>query len=54
MIYKTLQLDAEQGLNGTSALHMTALSKGAHILRVHDVKEAEQCIALHMCLKENK
>ena len=54
MIYKTLQLDAEQALNGTSALHMTALSKGAHILRVHDVKEAEQCIALHMSLKENK
>lgn len=51
MIYKTLQLDAEQALNGTSALHMSALSKGAHILRVHDVKEAEQCIALHMNLK---
>ena len=54
MIYNTLQLDAEQALNGTSALHMTALSKGAHILRVHDVKEAEQCIALHTSLKENK
>ena len=39
MIYKTLNISAKEALNGTSALHMVALQKGASILRVHDVKE---------------
>lgn len=46
MIYKTLQVTPQESLNGTSALHMVALQKGAKILRVHDVKEAIECIRL--------
>ncbi len=46
MIYKTLNIDAQDALNGTSALHSIALLKGASILRVHDVKEANECITL--------
>jgi len=37
----------EQALNGTTALHMAALINGANILRVHDVKEAQECITLY-------
>jgi dihydropteroate synthase len=51
MIYKTLNTDAEGALNGTTALHMVALQKGAHILRVHDVAPALECIALHQALQ---
>ncbi len=40
MIYKLLESTANDALNGTSVLHGIALQKGAHILRVHDVKEA--------------
>ena len=40
MIYKLLNTDPDAALNGTTALHTIALLKGAHILRVHDVKEA--------------
>lgn len=46
MIYKLLGTDAEQALNGTTALHMLALQKGAFILRVHDVREAMECIKI--------
>ncbi len=46
MIYKTLDTTASNALNGTTALNMFALSKGAHILRVHDVKEATECVKL--------
>lgn len=46
MIYKTLKTDASQALNGTTALHMIALYKGANLLRVHDVKEAVECVTL--------
>ncbi|WP_299320673.1 dihydropteroate synthase [uncultured Maribacter sp.] len=47
MIYKTLDITAEQALNGTTALHMVCLQKGAKILRVHDVKEAMECVKLY-------
>lgn len=47
MIYKTLGSNAENALNGTTALHMVALTKGANILRVHDVKEAVECVTLY-------
>lgn len=50
MIYKVLQTDAKKALNGTTAMHMYALQKGAHILRVHDVKEAMECVKLHQQL----
>ena len=46
MIYKTLDVPPEAALNGTTALHMAALERGAHLLRVHDVKEARETIAL--------
>jgi dihydropteroate synthase len=46
MIYKVLGSKAENALNGTTALNMIALSKGTNILRVHDVKEAKECILL--------
>jgi len=46
MIYKYLEIDTEEALNGTTALHMVALQQGARILRVHDVKEAVQTIQL--------
>lgn len=50
MIYKTLETTAEQALNGTTALNMVALTKGANILRVHDVKEAAECVKLYSSL----
>lgn len=46
MIYKTLKISAAEALNGTSFLNSIALSKGANILRVHDVKEAVECAKL--------
>ena len=46
MIYKTLKTTADQALNGTTALNMLALEKGASILRVHDVKQAVECCQL--------
>jgi dihydropteroate synthase len=46
MIYKTLATTPELALNGTSVLNTAALLKGAKILRVHDVKEAVECVKL--------
>lgn len=46
MIYKTLGITAAEALNGTSVLNTIALQKGAGILRVHDVKEAVECVRL--------
>jgi dihydropteroate synthase len=46
MIWKTLQTNPENALNGTTALNSIALLKGASILRVHDVKEAKEVISL--------
>jgi dihydropteroate synthase len=46
MIYKTLNSNALEALNGTTVLNTLALSKGAKILRVHDVKEAVECVKL--------
>jgi dihydropteroate synthase len=53
MIYKTLNSTSENALNGTTALHMVALQKGAKILRAHDVKEAMECVTLYNQLKSN-
>lgn len=47
MVYKTLNIIPEHSLNGTSAMHMYALLNGAKVLRVHDVNEAKECIALY-------
>jgi len=46
MIYKELGTNAEMALNGTTVLNTIALTKGAKILRVHDVKEAVECVRL--------
>ncbi|WP_411894767.1 dihydropteroate synthase [Winogradskyella sp. A2] len=53
MIYKTLNTSSDNALNGTTALNMVALQKGAKILRVHDVKEAMECVALYNQLTSN-
>ena len=50
MIYKTLNTTAEFALNGTTVLNTIALQKGSNILRVHDVKEAIECVKLHRSL----
>lgn len=46
MIYKLLGCTAQESLNGTSVLNTFALLSGAHILRVHDVKEAMECVKI--------
>jgi len=51
MIWETLGISANDSLNGTTALNMFALTKGAHILRVHDVKEAVQTVQLFNRIK---
>ncbi|HEU5146492.1 MAG TPA: dihydropteroate synthase [Chryseosolibacter sp.] len=53
LIWKTLQTDPAGALNGTTALNMVALIKGADILRVHDVKEAKEVIKLFTSLQVN-
>ncbi|RMB61073.1 dihydropteroate synthase [Dokdonia sinensis] len=50
MIYKTLNVTSKDALNGTTALNMVALQKGAKILRVHDVREAVECVMLYEAL----
>lgn len=51
MIWRSLNTNAEGALNGTTALHVVALQKGASILRVHDVKEAVEIVQLMEKLK---
>ncbi|MFN6946103.1 MAG: dihydropteroate synthase [Cytophagaceae bacterium] len=46
-IYKTLETDPEESLNGTSILNTISLMNGASILRVHDVKAAAEAIKLY-------
>jgi dihydropteroate synthase len=53
MIWKSLHIFPEQALNGTSVLNTIALANGASILRVHDVKEAKECIQLTSLLNSN-
>ena len=53
MIYKLLDTNPQQALNGTSVTHTIALQKGASILRVHDVKEAMECIKITTFAKNN-
>jgi len=49
MVYKPLNLSSKEALNGTTVLNTIALQKGASILRVHDVKEAAECVKLMSC-----
>jgi dihydropteroate synthase len=46
MVYKHLGCTPNEALNGTTALHTIALMKGAHILRVHDVKAAVEAVKI--------
>lgn len=46
MVYKTLDTTPQEALNGTTVLHAIALTKNVQFLRVHDVKEAKETIAL--------
>jgi len=54
MIYKPLEVTANEALNGTSVLHTIGLENGASILRVHDVKEAIECIQLTQLYNQTK
>ena len=45
-IYKTLKIPVEDSLNGTTVLNTIALLNGASVIRIHDVKEAREVIAL--------
>lgn len=53
MIWKALKSDPSQALNGTTALHVIALQKGASILRVHDVAAAKEVVTLMQLLQHN-
>ena len=53
MIYKKLKISKLNTINGTTALNMYSLTKGAKILRVHDVKEAMECIILNESINES-
>ena len=50
-IYKTLGISPKEALNGTTFINTVTLLKGASILRVHDVKEAIECVKLYGNLK---
>jgi dihydropteroate synthase len=47
MIYNLINSDARGALNATTAAHLLALAGGANVLRVHDVKEAVECIQIY-------
>ena len=53
MIYGLLGITADEALNGTTVLNTIALSKGANILRVHDVKAAVEAVKLMEYLKRS-
>lgn len=54
MIHQLLGITAQESLNGTTALNMIALMKGASILRVHDVKEAVETVEIYNRLRQAK
>ena len=51
MIYNLLEISAEEALNGTSIANTISLLNGANILRVHDVKQAVECIRIYSMIK---
>jgi len=53
MIWKLLKTNPEGALNGTTALNTIALMAGAHIIRVHDVKEAVESRSIVEALRGN-
>ena len=52
MIWKLLNCTPNEALNGTTVLNTIALMKGASILRVHDVREAVECIRITSEIKK--
>jgi len=46
MIYKLLESEPDDALNGSTAAHMAVLLKGARLLRVHDVKAAVETVKI--------
>ena len=54
MIFKKFRCTPDEALNGTTVLNTIALMKGAHILRVHDVREAVECVKIIKCLTSNR
>ena len=54
MIYKLLKENPENALNGTTSLNTIALLKGANILRVHDVKEANEARIIFQKIKSER
>ena len=52
-IYKTLGINVEEALNGTTVLNTIALVNGASVLRVHDVKEAVEAVKLFEAYEGN-
>jgi dihydropteroate synthase len=54
MIWKTLGVDPGDALNGTTAINSFALANGADILRVHDVKEAVECVKLFVKTEDRR
>lgn len=53
IIHQLLGITAKESLNGTTALNVISLMKGASILRVHDVKEAVEAVKIYDCLVAN-
>ncbi|KOS05943.1 dihydropteroate synthase [Flavobacterium akiainvivens] len=53
MLYKLLGNTPQEALNGTTALNMVSLMKGAKILRVHDVKEAVETVRIYEAMTAN-
>ncbi|MBP5679551.1 MAG: dihydropteroate synthase, partial [Bacteroidales bacterium] len=51
MVWQLLNITPDESLNGTTVLHAFALQGGAHILRVHDVKEAVQVVRIFEAYK---
>ena len=53
MVWQSLNVKVEEALNGTTVLNTIALQQGAHILRVHDVKEAMEAVKLWSLCQNN-
>ncbi len=52
MFYKLLQTSPDKALNATTVAHTIALQNGASFLRVHDVKEAKECITIYQQMQQ--
>ena len=52
MIYNLLDISAEDALNGTTVANTISLLNGANILRVHDVKQAVECIRIYAMIRK--